>query len=569
MGGVVQDVTAEGREFQTARGRPPGEPRPALDQVVVPIFAGFVEKEVRPAAVGPVRGKDEFRPVAEKPRVAEGRIGDPTRRVRKVVPVERHGARHRTGRVEHGAARAAGLDEQARIVDLRIVVTRPRAEAQAAGQQESDVRLDPPALGIVRVHQAVGVDRAAARGQLLIVQPVIVRRHVQAEPLLPRPQLHAGLDRNDVFGIGYGHLVAEEQPALNAGSAEAARHSQIGLHPGRRAIAQAHVPTRHQIAWVPADRPERPGADGRLETFGPVLLVVLGHAHAGAHLQVLRQFEVGRGEYGPCRGPLLLTRVAGQGVVVQRVVVERVDLERLAEIEEPHAPVQAVRVRGFQSDFLAELAQRRMAVRGLGRKGDRVTRTVGRAAAVHVAARQIVEPLHARHRDQSMPPQVVAQVDGEAVPAEFLRVVRVQGDLVAPEARAQPARPALDRVGVKQARRPVEIPHVDLEPPGEVVPRRPQELNAARNVAVAAQGVVLAGVSVVHPVAPPLHEQRGPGGEDGRNQRAGHRALEIHAVESAVGKAAVSFGRPGGRGGFDLDEPGRRVAAEQGALRAA
>ena len=67
MGGVVQDVAAEGREFQTARGRPPGESRAAFEQVVVPVFAGFVESEIGPAAIGPVRGEDHFRAVAEEP----------------------------------------------------------------------------------------------------------------------------------------------------------------------------------------------------------------------------------------------------------------------------------------------------------------------------------------------------------------------------------------------------------------------------------------------------------------------------------------------------------------------
>ena len=569
MGGVVQDVATEGREFQPARGRPPSEPRAAFEQVIVPVFEGFVEREIGPTAIGPVRGQDHFRAVAEEPRVAEGRVGDPARGVGQIVAVERHGARHRAGRVEHGAAGAAGLNEQVRVVDFGVVVARPSGETQAADQQQLQVRLDPPPFGIVRVHQAVGVDRAAARGQLLIVQPVIVRRDVQAEPLSPCAQLDAGLDGNDVLGIGHGHLVAEEQAALNAGRPETARHAHVGLHSGRRTIAEAHVPTRHQVARVPADRPERPGADGRLETFGPVFLVVLGHANPGAELQVLRQLEGRRGEHRPRLGPLLLARVAGQGVVVQRVVVERVDLERLAEIEEPYAPVQAFRLRGFQADFLAELAQGRVAVRGLGGEGNRVAGTVGRAAAVHVAARQIVEPLHARHRDEPVPSQVVAQVDGEAVPAEFLRILGIQGDLVAPETRAQPTRPALDRIGAEQARRPVEIAHVNLEPSGEVVHRRPQELDAARDVAVAAKGVVLAGVRVVHPVASPLHEQRGPGREHGWNQRAGHRALEIHAVEPAIGQAAIPFGCPGGRGRFHLDEPGRGIAAEQGALRAA
>ena len=155
----------------------------------------------------------------------------------QVVAVERHGARHRAGRVEHGAAGAAGLNEQIRVVDFRVVVARPRGETQAADQQQLQIRLDPPPFGIVRVHQAVGVDRAAARGQLLIVQPVIVCCDVQAEPLLPCTQLDTGLDGNDVLGIGHGHLVAEEQPALNAGRPEAAGHAHIGLHPGRCAVA--------------------------------------------------------------------------------------------------------------------------------------------------------------------------------------------------------------------------------------------------------------------------------------------------------------------------------------------
>ena len=76
--------------------------------------------------------------------------------------------------------------------------------------------------------------------------------------------------------------------------------------------------------------------------------------------------------------------------------------------------------------------------------------------------------------------------------AQGLRVFAVMPDLVTPETRTQ-VRPALpDHIGPEHPRVTVEVPYLDLEAPGKVLDRRPQELHAAGNLTVAGKGVVLA-----------------------------------------------------------------------------
>ena len=153
--------------------------------------------------------------------------------------------------------------------------------------------------------------------------------------------------------------------------------------------------------------------------------------------------------------------------------------------------------------------------------------------------------------------------------AQGLRFFAVQPDLVTPETRTQ-VRPALpDHICPEHPRVAVEVPHLDLEAPGKVLDRRPQELHTAGNLAVAGKGVVLAAKGIVHPVVPTLDQQRGARRQHRRNQRAGHRALEIDAVEAPVRQPAVALKIPGRESRLELQDAARRVASEQGSLGAA
>ncbi len=110
---------------------------------------------------------------------------------------------------------------------------------------------------------------------------------------------------------------------------------------------------------------------------------------------------------------------------------------------------------------------------------------------------------------------------------------------------------------------------MDVEQGVEALARLPQELQPV-GVGLVAADLVLGArrVQVVHPVALRLVETGEAGGK-GVAQRAADPEVEVEGVVGPVRGAEVGVGLLRGLHGLELDDAGRRVAAEQRALRAA
>src|SRR5205085_10249563 len=98
----------------------------------------------------------------------------------------------------------------------------------------------------------------------------------------------------------------------------------------------------------------------------------------------------------------------------------------------------------------------------------------------------------------------------------------------------------LQNVRAENARGAVDIPLMYVSEHAQVIHRFPQQLKAARPVAVAAEGVVLSGVRVVDPVVLTLIEKRETRAER-RRQTAAGRAAKIGSSERSVRALHVTF----------------------------
>ena len=264
-------------------------------------------------------------------------------------------------------------------------------------------------------------------------------------------------------------------------------------------------------------------------------------------------------------------RVAGG----QRVVAEALDLVVLAEQVGTGLPVQRPRVAGFEPDLLRPLLVLGDAVSRFGRKRDHPRAAAGQEgraeAAVDVTAAVGAHRLVAGDRVQGqLTAQRPAQAQVGAVVLQLGFVLAVERDLGGVEAGHKVVAAGLDDVGAKQARRAAVVAHVHVAQCAEVFARLDQQLHPQRVVAVALHFPRRpGGIGVVDPVAAGLAQCRHPQRHVGR-QRHVHRSLGVDGVVAAPGDAAVALHLLDRRaGGFELDHAGRRVAAEQRALRAA
>ena len=191
----------------------------------------------------------------------------------------------------------------------------------------------------------------------------------------------------------------------------------------------------------------------------------------------------------------------------------------------------------------------------------------GAVAAVDVAAAVGLDRLVAGDRMQVEAVEAPAQAGIGAELRQILRVLAVDGDLVAVEAGDRLVGAGLDHVGAEQAGGAVQVARVHVEQRIEAVAGVSQ-LGAGGEFGVALVGVVFAGVGVVDEVVAVLVQA----GQTGRPALAQAAADGAFGVDAAVGgdrDLAVTGHVLTRLDRVELDHAGRRVAAEQGALRTA
>ena len=256
----------------------------------------------------------------------------------------------------------------------------------------------------------------------------------------------------------------------------------------------------------------------------------------------------------------------------QRVVVEAVDGDVFLEIEHARLPVELAGVVGLQAELLGDLLVVGQAVGRLGGERDHARAGIrqehGTVAAVDVAAIERLGGLVAGDRVQAEVAEVPAQARAATPGVQPGEVLAVDRHLVLVEAGHEVVAARIDDVGAEQARGAVEVALVQVEQSLERL-AFVQELHAGGGLVVALEAVAGAGgVGVGHPVVLAL-VQRGHAGRPALAQRAADRALEVPHVVGAVGELGVAAQFTGRLGRFELHHARRRVAAEQGALRAA
>ena len=304
-----------------------------------------------------------------------------------------------------------------------------------------------------------------------------------------------------------------------------------------------------------------------------VILLVGRVPEAALQVPAVGRPEVDRSEARP-RGRVLgleriaLDRVSGS----ERRVAEGVRLEALVEVVEAEEPVPAALRVAREAKLLGELVELGQPVGALRGEGDEAGAGGGRedraVAAVDVAAAvHLVERLVPGHRGQRRAAEVVVELEHPAVRPDLLLVEAVLGDLVLLEAGDQLVGTGLQDVGAEDARGAVEVPAVDVEEGLELLRGLPEELQPSGPGRLATERVALAGEGVVDPVGLRLVEQRGAR-RQGLGEAAPHRRLEVDVVVGAVGHPGepVQLLRRPDR--LELDDTGRRVAPEDGALRA-
>ena len=520
-------------------------------------------------------------------RIAQGEVGLPLRcaRQRQAVQLLRVRERPRDARrraaVDAVRVRlvAAGLHEQVRILDLGVVVAGAEAGAPVVRQDRLQVQFHALARDLVRVDQLVHVDGAAAGRQLLVLHAVLEHGGGQARAAVEHVGLDARFVRQRLLGAGQRRLVGQAvQAALHRRRAVAGGDAREQVRVRIQRVAGRAVPA--DVVRIAVQR-QRAARLRRFEALGDEVLLVARVAQAAAQLEAVRDLVVQRAERGPRARILRLRRVRRVLRIArrQRVEADRIDADVLVEVEQAGHPLQRIlRVR-FETHFLRQLAVRRQQVGRLD--GERDVRVLARIvrphrrrihgahAAVDVAAAVERRVLVTRDRVQRHALQVPAQAHVGAAGAQGLVVAAVGRVAVVVEAVDEVARAFLDDVGAEQRRVAFQIARVHAQQGGEVARRLHQQLHACGVVVVAFEILrVAVRIRVVHEVVAVLRLQR-HAQRDRVRQRQVVRAFRAQGAVVAGAEHGIAFRAEHGFRRVELDHAGRRVAAEQRALRAA
>ena len=558
----VGDVAAERGHFILAGIPGVTHAQAAFDHRLAGELGCLIQEEVDLAAVSPVREDEEFA-VFHRDRIT-ARGGDrPLRRLRQWIAVD-DGVAGGVDRIGDGAAlRTTGSDRQARILDFREVVAAAQRHLQARRDKAFQFQLGAAAVRLRGIDQARDVRRAAHHRQLLVFHLVVIHAERDAGAAVEQIGLDTGFVRSDGFRIGncHGHLVAGRGDTWRA---ETSGDTGVEVHVLVVFIGTAQVPVDLGFADIGAGRVDLHDV-GRFHRVE--ILLVLGVAQAGAQHEVIVDGVVDGTERGPGRVLLAAGQVRGQHVRAGiEVVGETVGI--FVEVVHACLPVQRTGIFRFGAEFLRVLFH---AGDAAGRFNlERNEAGARRRAAVDVAMRHVTADLFkAGDRVQLNAVQVPAQAGAGAVGAQALEIRRIRERLVRVETVDDVVRALLDQVGVEDARAARGVALVHIEQGIERGVRRVQQLHAFRVFVVAVQRVFLARKRVVDVVVAVLAQGR----EAQRPffaQRHVDGAVKVGRVVRGGGNVVIAFNLVQlWLDGFELDHAGGRIAAEQGALRAA
>ncbi len=469
----------------------------------------------------------------------------------------------------------AVLNEQVLVLDLGVVVAVTDGRAEFVAEVGLEVQFHALPGDLVGVDQLVHVDRAAAGGELLVLHAVLEHGGAQARAAVEQVLLDARFVRQCAFGIGRRRLVSQAvEAALDR------RRAVTGRHAGKQVGSLAQL---IGAAQIPADvvrilvHCQRARGKRRLHAHRREVLLVAGVAQAAAHFQLVRHGVIERAKTGPRLVLLVLHRVLCILRIAwcEGVEIDTVDLDALVEVVQAADPLQRTAVVGLGAELLRELAVVRQHVGRLHRERDeawtRRRREHGAVTAIDVGAAVELELFVAGDRVQRDVAGVVLQANAAALGFQVLLVDAVAGVRTVVEAVHQVVGALLDDIGAEQRGVAVVVTGVDVEEGREVLVRLYQRLQAERLVAVAFEvlGALACGrVGVVHAVAAVL---------TGAREAQRHGVADRH-IEHAFGgfgrvvteaQLQIAFGLEDRLGRVELDHAGRRVAAEQGALRTA
>ncbi len=315
-----------------------------------------------------------------------------------------------------------------------------------------------------------------------------------------------------------------------------------------------------------------------LRTRGVEVLLVVGVAHAGTHLEVGRERVVHIAEQRPALGVLVLHRVAVLRVTGREaVVVEAVDLQVFLEVVGAGDPLQRIARGRLQAEFLRQLGELGDTVGGLRVEGHQrslariagAVRDAGEAAAepaVHVTAADVVGLVVTGDGVQRHGVEVPAQARADGRRLQSLVVVAVGRVIAGVETVHQVVGAALHDVGAEGGGMTVVVAPLQLEE-GVEAAVLVAGLHARGLVAEAFQVAGGVGQRVVHAVILTLHHARGAQRPVAAHRHV-HRRLQVLRVPAPQTQAGIALEALAGLDRIELHDAGRRVAAEQRALRA-
>nr|GEU28078.1 hypothetical protein [Tanacetum cinerariifolium] len=580
---AVGDVASERGHFVFAVGPFVGRAHAAFGQLLGLVLGCFVQEEVVAGAVRPVGHGIELA-VADFRAVLEREVHLVFRRARQRVAVDGRRAGKRAGRVGRRAAAggvvahvAAVFDEQVLVLDLGVVVAVAEGHAEFVAEVGLEVQLHALARDLVRIDQLIHVDRAVTGRQLLVLHAVLEDRGAQARAAIEQVLLDARLVRQRLFRFRKRREAGQVvQAALHRRRAVAGGHAGEQVGGFIEFVGAAGVPA--DVVRTAVDRVVGAADDALgLDARGREFLLVAGGAHAAAHLELVGHGVVERAERRIRLGVLELHRVVRVLGITRREGVEAdaVDLDALVEVEQAGDPLQRAAVVRLGAELLRELAVVRQHVGRLHGKRDEAgairRRVHGAVAAIDVGAAVELEFFVTGDRVQRDVARVVLQADAAALGLQILLVDAVAGVRTVIEAVDDVVAALLDDIGAEQRGVAVVVTRMDIEQGRKILVRLDQRLQAERLVAVAFEvlgALVAGGIGVVHAVAAVLagaREAQGHGVADGRIEHAFGSAGRI----AAHAELHIAFLLEDRLSRVELDHAGRRVTAEQGALRAA
>ncbi|MNM20509.1 hypothetical protein D3C81_308460 [compost metagenome] len=192
----------------------------------------------------------------------------------------------------------------------------------------------------------------------------------------------------------------------------------------------------------------------------------------------------------------------------------------------------------------------------------------GAIAAIDVGAAVEIEFFVAGDRVQGHAGQVPFQPHAAALGFQVLAIDAVRRVVIVIKAVDQVVRALLEYVGAEEGGRAIEVARVHVEQGGQVARGLDQHLQAGGAVFIAFEVARAGGAWIVYAVVAAL---RLAGKAQGQRIADGHveSAFQVFHAILAETAAQVAFCPEHGLGRIELDHAGRRVAAEQGALRPA